>query len=67
MSVGMFVCACKCVCTQVFTGLYVQNGERQTGCMLEAAGVHVNKSEQQEPLFNPNGQMGSGKFSQTLC
>jgi len=32
--VDMYGCACKCVCTQVLTGLYVQNRERQANSIF---------------------------------
>lgn len=66
MPVDVSGCACKCVCTQVFTGLYVQNGERQADCIFEAAGVRMSETEEQELQFNQDGQMGSGKFAQSL-
>lgn len=43
-----------------------KNRERQADCIFEAVGVRMSENEQQELLFNQDGQMGSGKFSQSL-
>lgn len=63
MLVDIYGCACNCVCTQVFTGLYVQNRERNRLYVWSSGSLHEWKQTTGAIKTDKWGQGSSPKVS----